>query len=1246
MESHLLHKARELSDILEQTTGEPGDLLHTLQHIAQTAEKFFAADASAVFAMNPITNRFVESQISVGNVLQSNKKAFEQLRPEWLVQKTLEHSVSVIEDLEVKLQYRMQFTDGEAIRSIAGLALCMKYHQKPLGVLYLYFKQQQHFTTEDLELLQFFAAQASFLLQETWLLRRYRKVAHIGREINQDLSTVEALFRRLLRHVGSILDIRHTFLLSIYQPQTNTLDLYAQEEGKFIHQTGVPLQGACKYVIETRKILFIRHMSNEVEHLPVQFASIPDTKPIESCIFVPLVLRDVPLGVLSIQHPQPNAYNQDDLFILQLLATHTSLARHNMRLYNRLSLLNDTGQLLTQQLDSEQTLQATVEKIQEATGADVVVLYPYLAAQQRFARPPRTAGTLLASSPRSMYPGQPDDIASLIVQREKPIFAKQSATLYTELRGATSIQQDYFTQREMISSTAAIPLRVKNEVAGVLFVNFRQPQRFDASQRLFIEGLAHYAAIAIKNAQMFDRLSERREHELEILQKIDRELNRTLDLASVLNTILKLAHEQIPAEVASIMLHNPRTQVLEVPAAIGFNAEARRKQSVSLQQTKGITRWVLQHKRPARVDNVHSDPQWRDLYIEAEAQIISELDVPLLDGEEVVGVLNFESTREAAFSEQDEDFLITLAGQAVLAIKKAQAYEREKRLAEEGKVLNQISKEITSQLDYKHVFGLILEKALTLTDSMLGTLHLYNPDLNILRMVAERGVVEAKKSYCQGLDQGIVGYVATHREKLNVEDVTQPPWNHSYVDLFPGVRSELAVPMLAGDELRGVLNVESPFPSQFTESDERLLQGLADLAVIALQNAERYEQARKEAQRFALWHRAEQELHKITDLGQIEQAYDAIVQIATEHSRSQVVIRRYDKDAQELVIIRSLQPQYCPLFSRQNLDFGINGQVARERRTIAVHDTNNPPPGTVPSQLSDPMIRSLIITPILFKDHYYGNLGLAHHDVGYFWGADITFFEGLAQQLAATIYRLETAQERQEFEQRALSAEIMGSIGQVSFELTHRWGNDLGLVEAYVDDIRLELAACTATNPVISKKLDNIVRVTRKVLDLSKRLKESLVKPDEPVVIPARVLLEEARSQACPTLPPTIHTELEIDENIAYVRVYYSLVADILRNLLTNAIEAMPNGGKITLRAHNAGRYIAFEVTDTGIGIPRQLQSKIFELSFSTKSSSGFGLWSARTNALKNNGDLQVRSQVGQGTTFTLLLPRVEEGIA
>ena len=113
---------------------------------------------------------------------------------------------------------------------------------------------------------------------------------------------------------------------------------------------------------------------------------------------------------------------------------------------------------------------------------------------------------------------------------------------------------------------------------------------------------------------------------------------------------------------------------------------------------------------------------------------------------------------------------------------------------------------------------------------------------------------------------------------------------------------------------------------------------------------------------------------------------------------------------------------------------------------------------------------------------------------------------------------------------------------------------------------------------------------------------------------------------------------------MAMVRGIHSLVSDILRNLMANAIQAMPNGGSITLRSRNAGRYIALEVSDTGVGIAPERISQIFGLFFSTKGSSGFGLWSARRNALRNHGDLKVESKPGEGSTFTLLLPRAEEG--
>jgi signal transduction histidine kinase len=116
---------------------------------------------------------------------------------------------------------------------------------------------------------------------------------------------------------------------------------------------------------------------------------------------------------------------------------------------------------------------------------------------------------------------------------------------------------------------------------------------------------------------------------------------------------------------------------------------------------------------------------------------------------------------------------------------------------------------------------------------------------------------------------------------------------------------------------------------------------------------------------------------------------------------------------------------------------------------------------------------------------------------------------------------------------------------------------------------------------------------------------------------------------------------LEIDADVDYIRIIPGSIDDVLRNLIANAIHAMPDGGKITLRARNGGRYVALEVTDTGVGIPPEKQSKIFDLFFSTKGSSGFGLWSARRNILKNHGGLKVESKPDQGTTFILLLPRI-----
>ncbi len=1409
MESQLLHKMNEISAVLVQTPGKPGELNSVLQHIAQTAQDAFTTDACVILAFNPITGRFIGSQI-VGNLYAKNEMLHDIPRSDGATQEVLKNGILLIEDLETQSKYHNRFTRKEGFCSFAALALRTRHRQRPLGVIYLDFREPKTFSSADRESFLAFAVQASFLLQEAWLAHHYEQIALIGQEVNQNLATAEDLFQVLQKYVDSVLDDNHLLLLAIYHPQMHTLDIHLKGKDNSIGVNRLlGVGGACKYVIDKQEPLFIRQFSKEKEQLPFEIINITGTKEKESLIFVPLVLRGVPLGVLSIQHPLPEAYGQEDLFVLQLLANYISLALHNMRLYNSLNQLHETGQLLTQQLESEQTLQATVDKIREATQADVVILYPYEADRQHFVLPPRLAGTLSSSFPQGMGPRQSNDIAAMALRLVEPIFAKESTTIYDSMNGNVRFKRENFQQRENIRSTVVMPLRVGDESVGVLFINFRQSQRFDATQKKLIDGLAHYAAIAIKNSQEYGSLIQRRVRELEILQHIDRELNRSLDLESVLRTLLRLAHEHVPTEEASILLHNPKTRVLETAIAIGRHAEASRTQSIFLQETKGITRWVVEHKKPVRIENIRRDLPWRDLHLPVAEDIISELDVPLLDGEEVIGVLNFESTREAALSQADQDFLITLAGQAVLAIKNAQAFEREKRLVTEARVLNEISKEITSQLDLTHIFDLILEKALELTHSTLGSLHLFNSDLKELKIVAERGVVEEKKGQPQKLGQGIVGYVAKHKQLLNVDlsqppwsdvnldlfpgtrselvvpmlagvdllgvlnveslspnnfsesdehllkgladlavialqnaqayererrfaaesqvlneiskeiisqldlahvfdlifekalelthstlgslhlfnpdleelfmvadrgvaeekkgqhqklgqgivgyaakhkqllnikDVTQYPWKEIFIEFFPGVYSELAVPMLVGDELRGVLNVESPVPNNFTESDERLLKGLADLAVVAVKNAELYKKAEREAQRFELLYQAGQELGKISDLKQLEQAYDVVVHIAERQSQSQVVIYRYSEMNAEMVLQYASHRQ-SPLFERIKLYEGLNGQAARERRSIVVDDINRLPEGVVAVRQSDPNMRSFVILPILYKDQYYGNLCLRHGDTGHFQGADIPFFEWLGQQLASTIYRLETAQERQEFEQRAKSAEEMSSIGQSAFEVTHRLGNDLGLVETYISVIQSEMEQESVTNSVISRKLEQIHQSVQAVLSFSRNLKTQLANlgtkeemAGGPVMIAPEVLLKEAA--VISSLPSNIQICMDIEDEVATVSAIPGLVADILRNLIDNAIQAMPKGGTITLRARTAGRAIALEVIDTGVGIQPEKLTNIFGLFFSTKRSSGFGLWSARRNALKNHGDLKVISTVGQGTTFTLLLPR------
>lgn len=842
-----------LSDLLASDQEEPGHLEGTLHRILTAAAKVFAADLCTLFPINPVTGRFLHTPL-VHGARRAPAAELPPPREEGLTREALRHRLLLVADLAAAPQYQSAFSLAEEVRCFAALALATTRQEKPLAVLYIDFRSLRDLEAER-EALARFAREASRVLQTTWFLRRYRSVARIGQDINRHVESHLELFRMVHAHLAGILDVSHGLLLAIYQPATNNLDLYANFSGREVTETGHDLSGICGLVMRSGG-WFLRQSGTEELPAPVErIGQEQGSQPPPALLYVPLQLGGEALGVIAVQHYGSFAFDQEDRHILELLANHLALALGNLRLFTGLQHLNQAGQTLTRHLEESDVLQRVVDEIRTMAEADIAVLYPFFSPTGEFERPARVAGTL--RDPEQLQRGaeRADDMARLAVAHPEPVFATDSRELYRMLGGDSHTRRGNFEQREEVCSAAALPLAVAQERVGVLFVNYKSPQRFDEAQQLLLRGLASFAAIALKNAREFGAQARRNLRHLELLQQIDRELNRHTDLKRLLHSILDLASEHFHSHQAAVILFDARRELLRIEAAAGVERDRREGQALRLAEARGIVAEVVQDQAAVLVSDVRAS-RWQDLFAEMGSSTLSEMDVPILDGGEVMGVLSFESPQPHAFQSADLELVRTLAGQAVLAIKKAQAFEAERRLASERQTLIDLGKEITRQLEVDKVLDLVVRRAQEITLADVSILGLRQGETLTVR--AQAGNTSAKPVSTISLSQGIAGKAVREGKPVNAADVNHPDWQGIYIPAFSETRSELAVPFqLEGVELalQGVLEVESREIGHFGDRDTRLLENLADLSLVALQNAERYGRAEKRRNRLKALHR-------------------------------------------------------------------------------------------------------------------------------------------------------------------------------------------------------------------------------------------------------------------------------------------------------------------------------------------------------------------------------------------------------
>ena len=289
-----------------------------------------------------------------------------------------------------------------------------------------------------------------------------------------------------------------------------------------------------------------------------------------------------------------------------------------------------------------------------------------------------------------------------------------------------------------------------------------------------------------------------------------------------------------------------------------------------------------------------------------------------------------------------------------------------------------------------------------------------------------------------------------------------------------------------------------------------------------------------------------------------------------------------------------------------------------------------------------------LLVPMTFERRLAGFLALGVKESGRFYSReDLELLRTLANQGAVAVqnahsYRalLRANEELRATQSRLIDAERLAAIGELSAAVAHGIRNPVAGIKAAAQFANLELPddhpLRESITDIISEadKLENRIKT---LLDFSK--------PFEPRTSACRV--ERIVADAVASLHTQIATQgialtTDFDAALPEVALDYAQIEQVLLALLSNAVEAMPAGGRVAISARLAadGASVRITVADSGPGIPPEQLSRIFKLFFTTKSSgTGFGLAVAKKIVERHGGTIAVESTVGQGTCFTIELP-------
>jgi len=318
-------------------------------------------------------------------------------------------------------------------------------------------------------------------------------------------------------------------------------------------------------------------------------------------------------------------------------------------------------------------------------------------------------------------------------------------------------------------------------------------------------------------------------------------VNTTLDLDTTLRRVAELVRKVINYEIFAILLLNEKAQELRIRFQTGHAREVADR--IRVKVGDGVTGVAAQKREAILVDDVTKEPK----YISAVPDVRSELAVPLIVKNRLIGVIDIESYEPNKFTDEHARLLTLIASRMAIGIENARLYTRTTKQARTLVLLNEIAVELTSILNVDELLKRIAELLSRLIDYQMFSILLVDPaEQKLQHRFSLRFQENIQLKHDVPLGKGVVGYAAQHKRAVLVPDVSK---DSRYISLNPETRSELAVPLIYKDNVIGVLDLEHTRKGFFTEDHRRTITTLAAQLAIAIENARLYEQIARQEKR-------------------------------------------------------------------------------------------------------------------------------------------------------------------------------------------------------------------------------------------------------------------------------------------------------------------------------------------------------------------------------------------------------------